>query len=97
MASDFRLNDLLRACRKQKAKRKMQPKTQLCWSCANACGGCSWSGIDPKTHRPRFEPVPGWKAKLTRTELSTGKGREKRVLTSYAIRSCPEFVQEERT
>ena len=60
------------------------------------CCGCSWSGIDPVTHKPRFEPVPGWKAKPTRTERSTGMGRKKRVLTSYAIRSCPEFVKEER-
>ena len=29
-------------------------KPQLCWGCAKACGGCSWS--------KRFEPVPGWTA-----------------------------------
>lgn len=85
MAADIKLSDCYIA-----------PHSQLCWDCANACGGCSWSGIDPVTHKPRFEPVPGWKAKPTRTERSTGMGRKKRVLTSYAIRSCPEFVKEER-
>lgn len=68
MAADIKLSDCLIA-----------PHSQLCWDCANACGGCSWSGIDPVTHKPRFEPVPGWKAKPTRTERSTGMGRKKRV------------------
>ena len=28
---------------------------QLCWHCAKATGGCSWS--------KNFTPVPGWDAK----------------------------------
>lgn len=34
----------------------------LCWSCRRACGGCSWTARDPKTHEVRFEPVEGWEA-----------------------------------
>lgn len=85
MASDFKLSDCIRA-----------PKNQLCWDCVKACGGCSWSGIDPKTHKPRFEPIPGWDAKPKTVEIYGGKGKPHRVITSYAIRYCPEFVQEER-
>lgn len=33
---------------------KIGIREQLCWSCMNACGGCSWS-LD-------FIPVKGWKA-----------------------------------
>ena len=31
---------------------------QLCWDCANACGGCEWSRS--------FRPVPGWSASPSR-------------------------------
>ena len=29
-------------------------KEQLCWTCQNACGDCSWSSC--------FQPVEGWTA-----------------------------------
>ena len=29
-------------------------KEQLCWTCQNACGWCSWSSC--------FQPVEGWTA-----------------------------------
>ena len=38
-------------------KRKIQ-KEQLYWTCAKACGGCSWSRS--------FEPVKGWTAVRSR-------------------------------
>lgn len=45
-------------------KRFIAPQTRptLCWSCARACGGCSWTERDPVTHAIRFEPVKGWEA-----------------------------------
>lgn len=56
---------------------------QLCWSCAKACGKCSWSEYD------RNEPVPGWTATPTKLLI----GRDKSQTTgSYAITACPEFV-----
>lgn len=39
-------------------KRKIQEE-QLCWTCAKACGGCSWSRA--------FVPVEGWEAKQSKT------------------------------
>ena len=33
---------------------KIQVGAQICWTCQNACGGCSWAD--------RLEPVPGWAA-----------------------------------
>ena len=32
-------------------------KEQICWTCKNACGGCSWSR--------NLTPVEGWKAEKT--------------------------------
>jgi predicted nucleic acid-binding Zn ribbon protein len=38
------------------SKKVLRKKNEtLCWTCQNACGGCSWSRS--------FEPVEGWEAK----------------------------------
>ena len=84
MASDFKLSDCY-------VKTRKQP----CWDCVNACGGCEWTERDPNTHKIRFEPVPGWDAEPVRKMVKNGK-REWRLMESYAIRSCPKFVKEER-
>lgn len=31
----------------------------ICFDCRKACGGCSWSEINPATGRVRFEPPEG--------------------------------------
>ena len=54
-----------------------KPKYTKCWTCKNACGGCSWSR--------EFIPVDGWEAKKT-FHPSNGKFAE-----SYYIKSCPEY------
>ena len=77
MASDFKLADCLTS----------KPQ-QLCWDCANACGGCEWS--------KDFQPVPGWDAIFAPVKANkSGKPKEFK-LESYAIRACPKFVKEER-
>lgn len=43
---------------KSQRKTKFQRKETLCWTCQNACGGCSWS--------KSFTPVEGWDAKPTK-------------------------------
>lgn len=55
-------------------------KGQLCWTCKNACGGCSWS--------KNFQPVEGWKAEKT---LVVGAGPE---YESYSISECPKYEKE---
>ena len=45
MASNFRLDELIRRYPPREKKQKKAPKVefqsqQLCWTCANACGGC---------------------------------------------------------
>lgn len=56
---------------------------QLCWRCANACGGCSWS--------KSFEPVTGWTADPVSVFNHAGE------VDSYRIYDCPEFVPDGRS
>ncbi len=42
----------------------------LCFDCEKACGGCSWSEVNPDTGRVRFEPVPGWKIQKKRRKYN---------------------------
>lgn len=70
MASNFTLSDCLKT-----------PRSQPCWDCAKACGGCVWS--------EKFQPIPGWVA-TERPMSYNGKTKA----TSYAIQYCPEFEPE---
>lgn len=54
----------------------------LCWSCRRACGGCSWTARDPKTHEVRFEPVEGWEAEKT-VVRGTSSRRQGHKLEGY--------------
>lgn len=65
----------------------------ICFRCQNACGGCSWSEVDPETGRPRFEPVPGWTA-VPSGHYKTVRGKRK-FIESHRITACPEFVPDE--
>lgn len=60
---------------------------QKCWTCENATGGCSWTAIDQKTGKVKFEPVPGWDATPTRRRLCG-----KTIMESYEIHDCPQYV-----
>ena len=99
MASNFRLEELIRRYPPREKKQKKAPKgsaeivyqsTQLCWTCANACGGCEWSD--------HLEPVPGWDATPTSRVLKVGgKGKNRtRVETSFVIHTCPKFRRDTR-
>lgn len=99
MASNFRLEELIRRYPPREKKQKKDPKgsaeivyqsTQLCWTCANACGGCEWSD--------HLEPVPGWDATPTSRVLKVGgKGKGgTRVASSFVIHYCPKFRRETR-
>lgn len=55
----------------------------LCWDCANACGGCTWSS--------RLQPVRGWQAEETEIIIyRNGYVRE----GSYRVISCPQFYRD---
>ena len=56
-------------------------KDTLCWTCVNACGGCSWS------NHWEHSPVPGWKA--TRTRIRNTNTDDD---GSYLVEECPEYV-----
>ena len=53
----------------------------LCWDCANACGGCSWS--------EKLMPVKGWKSEDTRVLTQIN-----RTVESRRIIECPEFKRD---
>ena len=99
MASNFRLEELIRRYPPREKKQKKAPKgsaeivyqsTQLCWTCAAACGGCEWSD--------HLEPVPGWDATPTSRVLKVGgKGKGgTRVASSFVIHTCPKFRRDTR-
>ena len=52
----------------------------LCWTCAKACGGCSWS--NHWEHRP----IPGWTARPGKLKVNGGEYTE-----SFHVMACPEF------
>lgn len=53
----------------------------ICWSCANAFGGCSWSKA--------FKPVENWTA--TRKDVKTTKDG---YVESYIVHDCPLYEGE---
>lgn len=65
--------------------------TNICFDCQNACGGCSWTEINPVTKRPRFEPVPGWTAKLVLLNVG-GTKTGNRYIETYFVTKCPLFI-----
>ena len=71
-------------------RRKCVSQANICFSCANACGGCSWTGTDEKG-RLRWEPVPGWTAKKVIMRLGNHKTTE-----TYHITACPLYCKEEQ-
>lgn len=93
MASNFRLDELIRRYPPQEKKQKKAPKIeyqskQPCWDCVNACGGCEWAD--------RLEPVPGWDATPTQRVLKCGRKGGTQIEASFVIHSCPKFRRKTR-
>ena len=65
-------------------------KTNICIDCKKACGGCSWTAVDPETDELKFEPVPGWEAKKA-FYMNCGVPQE-----TYHITACPLFEMDEK-
>lgn len=68
-------------------------RTNICFDCQRACGGCSWSAWDPVTEKPMFRPVPGWTA--TPSKVDNAKGRKAKPVWTYHVTACPLFVRDE--
>ena len=79
---------------KDRLRGNKETKTNICFDCQKACGGCSWSEYDPQKRGTRFEPVPGWTAEKVPLRTGTDQ-RGTRVIETYAITACPEFVPDE--
>lgn len=67
----------------------------ICIDCQRACGGCSWSEINPETGKPRFQPVEGWTAEEVLL-LVGSSGRNKVISQTYKITACPLFVPDRK-
>lgn len=65
------------------SKRVKIRKDNICWSCQNACGDCSWSRS--------FTPIKDWTAEPTKLVDSAG-----RVTDSFYITQCPEYKKGRR-
>ena len=66
---------------------------QLCWSCAKACGGCSWSayGVQKPVKYCRYKDYEIEYARKHNGQLCFHKE------TRRFIVSCPEYVEDERS
>ena len=64
-------------CRAIAKRIKQRENEQLCWSCQNACGGCSWS--------KNLIPVVGWNATPILVKDEEGDIR------TYKIVKCPQY------
>lgn len=71
-------------------------KVNICFDCQNACGGCPWTAVDPKTEKVKFEPVPGWTAEKVLLNVANYGQDKKRVVETYHITACPLFTKDER-
>ena len=70
--------------------------TNICFDCNNACGGCSWTAVDPKTKKIRFKPVPGWTAKKVLLNVGTYGNNKRAIIETYHITACPQFKNDKR-
>lgn len=62
---------------------------QLCETCRNYAGGCSWTEVG-HDGRVRFEPVPGWDA--VKVPYSGSQSSED---FTYQISGCPLYVPDQ--
>lgn len=79
---------------KERLRGNKETRTNICFDCQKAVGGCSWSEINPDTRKPRFEPVPGWTAEKVLLRTGTDQ-RGASVVETYAITACPLFEEDE--
>lgn len=61
--------------------------TNICFDCERACGGCSWSSIDPVGGGVNFQLPEGCKAEPVRDMRNPDE------IITYHIMECPLFVQ----
>lgn len=79
---------------KKRLRGNKETRTNICFDCKKACGGCSWSEYDTEKKRTRFEPVPGWTAEKVALRTGTDPNGA-RIIETYAISACPLFEPDE--
>lgn len=72
-------------CSRKSMREKCKKKETLCWQCAKACGGCSWSSLAHK-------PVTGWTAERRDLYIQNSSV----PVESYVVHDCPEYVPDGR-
>ena len=74
----------------------IQGRANICIDCERACGGCSWSEVNPETGKIRFEPVPGWTAEPVYKQMGAAGNGYKSYADTYRITACPLFLPDKR-
>lgn len=67
----------------QGEKNKIGKQEQICWTCVNCVGGCSWSSD--------FIPVEGWTAVPDTILRQEGADTQ-----TYKIYDCPQYERYEK-
>lgn len=65
-------------------RRQSWPVPTLCWDCARACGGCSWS--------KKLIPMEGWE--VAETEIRAQRGDRIVIQQTYRVIACPGFLRD---
>lgn len=71
----------------------LEPSSQLCWTCKNACGLCPWTEYDHINKKVRFEPIPGWEATPIHRRNGSSKGVSI-MMDTYHITKCPLYEKD---
>lgn len=83
-------------CLKSENLKGVKNTANICIDCKKACGGCSWSEVDPATGEIRFEPVPGWTAKKVQLRNGSNRDGSGHYVYTYSIKACPLFERESK-
>lgn len=73
---------------KKGRKNRNGRREQLCWDCANACGGCVWSAFKM--------PVPGWDAEEDILACNTRHNGKisYRGIPTFRVYNCPLYIDD---
>lgn len=88
----WQVREILENERKRFSNVPTSGNANICFDCAKACGGCSWSAVAADGKTLLYKPVEGWTATPTKMIVRKDNGDTQEIET-YHITACPEFVR----